>query len=153
MEWGSIRIMDYTTYNGQGYTSIPSSVQTHMKGIIENNIGKDYCCWQGSENVYYMAIGSLKYENGVISGSGTLYTYNYYYNSYGITKGGFNGNVVISGEKNYTYTNTTQSQPAWVGVQAVSFTQISILFSVVFLYILFRDFTMRKRRSGGHVRH
>ena len=121
--------MDYTTYNGTGYTNIPSSVQTHMKGIIENNIGKDYVCWQGSENVYYMAVGSLKYENGVISGSGTLYTYNYYYNSYSITKGGFNDNVVISSEKNYTFTNTTQSQPAWVGVQTVSFNEVAILFS------------------------
>lgn len=144
---------DFVTYNGQGYTSIPSSVQAHMKGIIENNIGKDYCCWQGSENTYYMAIGSLKYENGVISGSGTLYTYNYYYSSYGISKGGFNGNVVISNEKNYTYTNTTQSQPAWTGVQAVSFNEVAILFSVIFIYILFRDFTIRKRRSRRHLQH
>ena len=32
---------DFYTYNGQGYTSIPSSVQAHMKGIIDNNMAKD----------------------------------------------------------------------------------------------------------------
>jgi hypothetical protein len=40
MERGVIRVMDFTTYNGTGYTSIPSTVQTHMKGIIESNKGQ-----------------------------------------------------------------------------------------------------------------
>ena len=48
---------------------------------------------------------------------------------------------LLSNEKNYTYTNTTQSQPAWVGVQAVSFNEVAFLFCYLCVYS-FRDFTI-----------
>lgn len=143
--------MDYTTYNNTGYTSIPSSIQTHAKGIIESNKGQDYCCFQSGENVYNLVIGTLKYENGVISGSGTMYTYYYGYNQYTISKGGFDGNITISSEKNYAFTNVSRETPRFQQVETISSIEIFFMFSIVFLYVLFRDFTIRKRRSRRHI--
>lgn len=143
--------MDYTTYNNTGYTSIPTAIQNHAKGIIESNKGQDYCCFQSSENVYNLVIGKLKYEDGIISGSGIIYTYYYGYNQYSISKGGFDGNITISSEKNYAFTNVSRETPRFQNVEAVSFNEIAFLFSIVFIYVLFRDFTIRKRRSRRHI--
>jgi hypothetical protein len=123
-----------------------------MKGIIESNKGQDYCAFQSSENTYNLVIGSLTYEDGIIYGTGTIYTYYYGYNQYSISKGGFDGNVTITSEKNYAFSNTSTQTPRFQGVEVVSFVEVSFLFSIIFVYILFRDFTMRKRRRRSSGR-
>lgn len=138
---------NYTTYNDTGYTSIPSTIQAHMKGIIEANKGQDYVAFRSGEGVYNLVIGTLKYDSNVISGHGIMYTYNYFYNSYSIQKGGFDGSVYISSEKNYAYSNVSTQTPQFQQVQAVSSIEIFIMFSVVFIYVVFRDLSRRWKKS------